>query len=102
MIVRWYFENGYSGCEQEEMMFYPKGTSTRTIDIDVNEWGHENADSYAYVALGWEEEDYTEEEYEEYLYDYCNWGWHEVTWEEYVEYCENWSITPNEEWRKEE
>ena len=100
MIVKFYFGNGYVGCDQEEMMFYPKDTPARMINIDVNEWGHENADSYAYVALGWEE-DYTEEEYEDYVNN-CDWGWHDATWEEYVEYCENWRITPNEDWREEE
>ena len=98
MIVRWYFENGYSSCDQEEMVYYDNNTPKKEIDIDVDDWGRENAESYAYVHFGWDEE-YTEDEFEEYLYD-CNWGWEEVSWDEYVEYCESWSLEPNIAWKK--
>jgi hypothetical protein len=98
MIVRYHFHNGYCGCDQEEVMFYENDTPAREIDQDCQQWGLENADSYAYVHFGWDEE-YTDEEYENYLYD-CDFGWHPITWEEYVEYCENWSLTPNEAWRE--
>ena len=43
MIVRWYFENGYSGCNQEEMMYYDNNTPKTEIDADVDDWGRENA-----------------------------------------------------------
>lgn len=97
MIVRRYFDNGYCGCDQEEMEYYANDMSHADIDADTDEWGRNEAESYAHVHFGWDEE-YTEEDMDEYI-EGCNWGWEEVTWEQYVEYCENWSLEPNEDWR---
>ena len=98
MIVRWYFENSYSGCNQEEMMYYDNNTPKEDIDADVDDWGRENAESFAHVHFGWDEE-YTEDEFDDYLYS-CGWGWEEVSWDEYLEYCENWGLEPNPLWKK--
>ena len=58
------FENGYCGCDIEEEFV---GTYEGAI-----EWADESlpeyAETYAYVAFGWDEE-YTEEEFDEYLTD---------------------------------
>ena len=72
MIVRWYFENGYSDCTKEEMMYYDNNTPKEEIYDDVDNWGRENAENLAYVHFGWDEE-CTEDKFDDYLYDcfYC-------------------------------
>ena len=99
MIVRFYFENGYPCCNEEEFYYYNKeDVASGLIDVDVQLWGCENAEAYSYVHLGLGS-DYTDEEYDEYVAD-CGWGWEEQTWEQYVEYCENWGLEPNPLWKE--
>lgn len=58
------FSNGYCGCETEEEF---EGTYEETVKY-ANEYLPEYAETYAYVAFGWDEE-YTEEEFDDYLAD---------------------------------
>ena len=58
------FANGYCGCEIEEEF---EGTYEDAVDW-ANDYLPEYAESYAYVAFGWDEE-YTEEEYDNYIED---------------------------------
>lgn len=58
------FSNGYCGCNIEEEIF---GTCEEAIAF-ADEYLPEYAESYAYVAFGWDEE-YTEEEFIEYFAD---------------------------------
>ena len=56
------FSNEYCGCDIEEGFV---GTYEEAVEF-ANEYLPEYAESYVYVAFGWDEE-YTEEEYEDYL-----------------------------------
>lgn len=96
MIILAHCGNGYCGCETEEVFFYDEGTAEAIINEDVWQWACENAESYAYVHFGWEE-DYTDEEYEDYIENYVDFNWHDATYEEYLEWCENWGYEPREE-----
>lgn len=58
------FENGYCGCDIEEEFV---GTYEEAVEW-ANESLPEYAETYAYVAFGWDEE-YTEEEFDDYLAD---------------------------------
>ena len=58
------FSNGYCGCDIEEEF---EGTYEEAVEW-ANEYLPDYAETYAYVAFGWDEE-YTEEEYEEYIED---------------------------------
>ena len=58
------FENGYCGCNIEEEFV---GTHEEAVEF-ANDYLPEYAESYAYVAFGWDEE-YTEEEYDGYIAD---------------------------------
>ena len=58
------FSNGYCGCDIEEEF---EGTYDEAVGF-ANDYLHEYAESYAYVAFGWDNE-YTEEEYDEYFED---------------------------------
>ena len=58
------FSNGYCGYDIEEEFV---GTYDEAVDF-ANDYLPEYAESYAYVAFGWDEE-YTEEEYDDYIAD---------------------------------
>lgn len=58
------FSNGYCGCDIEEEF---EGTYGEAVEF-ANDYLDDYAESYAYVAFGWDNE-YTEEEYEEYRED---------------------------------
>ena len=58
------FSNGYCGCDIEEEF---EGTYEDAVDW-ANDYLPEYAESYAYVAFGWDE-GYTEEEYDYYIED---------------------------------
>ena len=58
------FSNGYCGCDIEEEF---EGTYEEAVGF-ANDYLPEYAESYAYVAFGWNEE-YTEEEYDDYIAD---------------------------------
>lgn len=58
------FSNGYCGCDIEEEF---EGTYDEAVEF-ANEYLPDYAETYAYVAFGWDEE-YTEEEYDNYFAD---------------------------------
>lgn len=80
-------DNGYCGCDCEDVFFYDNDTEDIEIEEDLWGWAIDNAESYAYVHFGWGEE-YSEEDYEEYLENHVNYTWYEATYEEYVAWCE--------------
>ena len=63
------------------------------INQEVWCWACENAESFAYVHFGWDEE-YTDEDYDDYIENNVDYDWHEATYEEYVEWCENYGYKP--------
>ena len=87
MLVLAHFENGYCGCDQEEVFHFEAGTELRFIEGTISEWAMDNADSFAYVHFGWEAE-YTDEEYDEYI-EMIEWTYENLTYEEYLKYCED-------------
>ena len=96
MIVLAYCNNGYCGCESEEVFFFDDSMPEQEINEELLVWAQENAESYSYVHFGWEG-DYTEEEYEEYLEEYVDYYWRLVTYEEYLDWCDNWNYKPKTE-----
>ena len=90
MIILARCSNGYCGCDSEDVFFYKDDTPEHIIDEDLICWAEENAESYAYVHFGWDEE-YTDEEYEDYLENYVSYDWYVATYEQYVAWCENWN-----------
>lgn len=58
------FSNRYCGCDIEEEFV---GTYDEVVEF-ANDYLPEYAESYAYVAFGWDEE-YTEEEFDKYFED---------------------------------
>lgn len=66
MTKKWIitFSNGYCGCDIEEEF---EGTYDEAVEW-ANEYLPDYAETYAYVAFGWDNE-YTEEEFDEYVED---------------------------------
>ena len=93
MIILAHCDNGYCGCDSEEVFFFNDSMDEVEIDEEILSWAQENAESFAYVHFGWGES-YTDEEYEDYLENYVNFSWHIASYEEYVEWCENWNYIP--------
>ena len=58
------FSNGYCGCDIEEEF---EGTYDEAVEW-ANEYLPDYAETYAYVAFGWDNK-YTEEEFDEYVED---------------------------------
>lgn len=93
MIILAHCGNGYCGCESEEVFFFEDGTAEAIINETVCDWARDNAESYAYVHFGWDEE-YSDEDYEDYMENNVDFDWHDATYDEYVEWCENWGYEP--------
>lgn len=93
MIILAHCGNGYCGCESEEVFFFEDGTAEAIINETVCDWARDNAESYAYVHFGWNEE-YSDEDYEDYMENNVDFDWHDATYDEYVEWCENWGYEP--------
>lgn len=76
--------NGYCGCDWEEFHAFDDDVDTRTLDATAWELANDYAESYEYLAEGydscggWESEE-AEEEYRESITGY----WQEITEEEY-------------------
>ena len=84
--IRFYGGNGYCGCDYEYYESFGDDTSENEIETYATELGYENAESYEYVATGWNEDFETEDDRQEYYEDalsYC--GWDYCTKEEFEE-----------------
>lgn len=78
--------NGFCGCDIDEYVAYPDGTPDEEIEADSDVKAQENAESFEYVATGWDDDFEDEEERDNYYENaYCN--WEEVTKEEYEDNC---------------
>ena len=84
--VRFYGSNGYAGTNYEIYETFDDDTTENIIDDYSKDLAYENAETYEYVARGWDEDWDSEEEQEEYYedaLDYC--GWEYCLKEEYIE-----------------
>lgn len=76
--------NGYCGCDIDEVSVFPDDTTDEELDQYAYEMAIDNAETYEYVATGWDEGWESEEAEDLYYQDsYCNWV--EITEEEYKE-----------------
>lgn len=79
--------NGYCGCNWEEYQAFEKFNEEEFNEI-LMELSYENAESYEYVATGWDGTFETDEERLNYYENAIDDGnWFEVTKEEYEENC---------------
>jgi hypothetical protein len=93
MIILATCGNGYCGCDDEEVFIFEEEVEASVIDEEVLAWAENNAESFAHVHFGWDEE-YTDEEYEEYMSEYLTYDWQEASYEDFVKWCENWGYEP--------
>ena len=96
MIILAYCNNGYCGCNSEDVFFFDDSMTNTEIDEEILYWAQEQAESYSYVHFGWGEP-YTDEEYEDYLENYVSFDWYVATYEQYLDWCDNWNYEPKTE-----
>ena len=82
--IKFYGGNGYSGCDFEQYEAYEDNITEEALAEIAYELANDNAQSYEYIATGWDEDFESEEERESY-YENIECGWEEVTKEEYEE-----------------
>ena len=84
--IHFYGSNGYCGCDYNEYLEVEDDTPEYEIDRYSEEFAYEWAESYEYVATGWNETWESEEDRENYYEDaVSNAGWEEITKEDFEE-----------------
>ena len=81
MFVRINYSNGYCGCDISEVL---EVENIEEAEAYAAEGIYDYAESYTYVATGWDEDFESEEEEEDY-YENCTFDIEEITEEEYQE-----------------
>lgn len=84
--VHFYGSTMYAGTDYEDFNMYDDNVSEFMINEESNEYAYGNADTYSYLATGWDSDFESEEEEENYYsdcLDYC--GWEYITQEEYYD-----------------
>ena len=83
--IKFYGGNGYCGCDFEQYEVYEDDEINEEFLNEIAEdLGMDNAESFTYVATGWDNDFESEEERDSY-YENCYWSWEEITKEEYEE-----------------
>ena len=82
--IKFYGGNGYCGCDFEQYEAYEDDVTEEALAEIAYDLANDNAQSYEYIATGWDEDFESEEERESY-YENIEYGWEEVTKEEYEE-----------------
>lgn len=81
------YDNGFhTGAEDEYVEFDDNVTEEALNDYGVEALSA-YAESYDYLALGWDNDEVDEDERDAY-YENCDFNYEEVTKEEYMENCE--------------
>lgn len=84
--IHFYGSNGYCGCDYDEYLEVDDDISDEEIDRYSEEFAYEWAESYEYVATGWNEPWESEADRDNYFEDaVSNANWEEITKEEFDE-----------------
>ena len=78
----------YCGTEAEEYYAFDEKPTEQELEEIGEQFCRSNAESYEYLATGWDSDDLSEEDLDEelsYYYDNCEYSWEEITREEYEE-----------------
>ena len=75
-------ETPYCGTDYNDYIEFEDGTPNNVIDEYSDELCQQNAESFEYLATGWDEDWESEEERESY-YENCYGSWEEISKEEY-------------------
>ena len=81
MFVRINYSNGYCGCDVSEVI---EVETMEEAEFYASENLRSYAESYAYAAIGWDQDFESEEEEEDY-FENCTFDIEEITEEEYQE-----------------
>ena len=86
--IRFEGDTPYCGTSFETYMAFDDDVADDYLDELAEEFVSTNAESYEYLATGWDTDDIPDEELEQTLEDYhlsCEGSWLEVSKEEYIE-----------------
>lgn len=84
--IHFWGSNGYCGTDYHELREFDDNISDEEIAEISADMAYDCAESYSYLATGWDD-DFESEEYFENAVGYC--GWTEVSAEEYEELMED-------------
>lgn len=83
--IKFYGGTDYCGCDFEKLAMFDDDTLDGVIDSYSYELAQDNAEAFAYIATGWDEDDegFESKQDEQNYYESCWWDWEEITKEEY-------------------
>ena len=85
--IKYIYENGYCGCDEEDIITFEDGTTDAEINNYLSEGLNDYASEYEHAAAGYDwDEGWESEEDEEAYYENCSYNWTEVTEAEYKEW----------------
>lgn len=82
LYVKCFCENGYCGCDMEDVLTFEEGTSEIEIDECIRDIAIDHAESFEYVATGWGN-DFESDEDRDFYYENIDYSWKYITKEEY-------------------
>ena len=89
---------GFAGTDYDKLATFPDDTPDSHIQEYSDELAGDNAETYEYLATGWEGDFESEQEREDYYEDaLCSCGWTEVSKEEYKTLQEDFGEGDSEE-----
>lgn len=88
--IHFYGSAGYFGTDYHNFDAFPEDTSDAFLDGVSSDMAYDCAESYSYLATGWDDDFKSEEDREQYFkdaMDYC--GWTELSKEEWEDLKED-------------
>lgn len=88
--IHFFGNNGYCGTDYHEFMSFEDDTTDKFIDLQSNEFAYDCADTYSYLATGWEDGFESGDEEDEYFENtIANYGWEELSKEDWEDLKED-------------
>ncbi len=86
-FIRYWLDNGYAGCLEEEVEAFPDDTTDHEIREMIEEMVGPYGDDHINGVEGWDwEEGWESEEDEETYYENIDYGWEDISEAEYKEF----------------
>lgn len=84
--IHFFGDNGYCGTDYHHFEAFPDSASDNFLNGVSDDMAHDNAESYSYLATGWDGSFESEEEEEQYYQDaLANCVWEELSKEQWDE-----------------
>ena len=83
--IRFWAETEFCGTDEESFEDFEDNVTEEELDEYAEDRGIQNAESFEYLATGWDEDFENDDERDNY-YASCSWGWEEISKEEFEEH----------------